>query len=70
MVFLCSPSYSKSPQDSNTHLSILADVKNVIFWMVSASSNFQVLQSLYQSFGDRTKRANYNWYYRLFHSLA
>ena len=28
------------------------------------SSYFQVLQSLYQSFGDCTKRTNYNWYQR------
>ena len=27
----------------------------------------QVLQSLFQSFGDRVKCANYNWYHRHFH---
>ena len=30
-------------------------------------SYFQVLQSLYQSFCDSTKSANYNWYNRHFH---
>ena len=30
---------------------------------------FQVLQSLYQSFGDCTKNTNYNWYNRHFHVL-
>ena len=32
-----------------------------------SSSNFQVLQTLYQSFVDCTKRANYNGYHRHFH---
>ena len=31
------------------------------------STYFQVLQSLYQSFGDCTKSANYNWYSHYFH---
>ena len=31
------------------------------------SSNFQVLQSLYQFFDDCTERTNYNWYHRHFH---
>ena len=31
------------------------------------SSCFQVLQSLYQSFGECTKCPNYNWYHRHFH---
>ena len=31
------------------------------------SSYFQILQSLYQSFGDYTKSTNYNWYFRHFH---
>ena len=30
------------------------------------SSYFQVLQSLYQFFGDCTKSSNYNWYHSLF----
>ena len=32
-----------------------------------SSSYFQVLQSLYQSFGDCTKSTNYNWYNCQFH---
>ena len=32
-----------------------------------SSSYFQVLQSLYQSFGNSTKNTNYNWYNRHFH---
>ena len=31
------------------------------------SSYFQILQSLYQSFSDRTERADHNWYLRHFH---
>ena len=30
-------------------------------------SYFQVLQSLYQTFGDCTERSNYNWYHCHFH---
>ena len=33
------------------------------------SRYFQLLQSLYQSFGDCTKSTNYNWYNRHFHVL-
>ena len=33
------------------------------------SRYFQVLQSLYQSFGDCTKSINYNWYNHHFHSF-
>ena len=32
-----------------------------------ASSYFQVLQSMSQSFGDCTKSTNYNWYNRYYH---
>ena len=32
-----------------------------------SSSYFQVLHSLYQSFGDWTKHTNCNWYHSLFH---
>ena len=32
-----------------------------------SSSNFQILQFLYQSFGDCTVHANYNWYHHDFH---
>ena len=49
-----------------------------VFWLISKmqlvrwsppppSRYFQVLQSLYQSFGDCTKSSNYNWYNRHFH---
>ena len=34
---------------------------------LQSSSYFNVLQSLYQSFGDSTKSTNYNWYHRHFH---
>ena len=34
---------------------------------LNSSSNFQVLQSLYQPFGDSTEPTNYNWYQRHFH---
>ena len=34
---------------------------------ILSSSNFQVLQSLYQSFGDYTKSTSYNWHHRHFH---
>ena len=36
---------------------------------IISSSYLQVLQFLYQSFGDYTKRNNYKWYHRLFHVL-
>ena len=32
-----------------------------------SSYYFQVLQSLYQSFGNHTDSTNYNWYRRHFH---
>ena len=35
--------------------------------MVSARPYFQILDSSYQSFGDSTERANYNWYHHHFH---
>ena len=31
---------------------------------------FQILQSLYQSFGDCTENTNYKWYHRHFHVLS
>ena len=34
---------------------------------LNSSSSFQVLQSLYQSFGDCTECTNYIWYHRHFH---
>ena len=56
---------SKSPQVVETLLSILAALNNAIVWMVS--TYFQVLLSLYQSFGCCIKSTNYNWYKRHFH---
>ena len=40
--------------------------------MLRLSSYFQVLQSLYQSFGDYTEHTNYNWYHChfVFHSFV
>ena len=47
-----------------------------VFWPISKycsliglhlSSYFQVLQSMFQSFGDRHERANYNWYHHHVH---
>ena len=77
MVSHKSLSDNKSSQVSRTLLSILAVVSNTVVWMISTqeyewrSSNllyyFQVLQSLYKSFGDSTKSTNYNWYYCHFH---
>ena len=40
-------------------LSILADLNNAVVWMVSTC--------FYQSFRDRTKCNNYNWYKRHFY---
>ena len=40
-----------------------------VVWMVSMLSYSQVLQSLFQSFGDCTKSSNYNWYHCHFHVL-
>ena len=34
---------------------------------LNSSSYFQVLQSLYRSFGDCTKRTKYDWHHRHFH---
>ena len=38
MVFHSSLSNSMSPQNSRTHLSILADLNSVVVWMVSSRS--------------------------------
>ena len=68
MVFLWSLSDSKSPQVFRTLLSILNNLNNAVVWLgLPSSSYFQILQSLYQSFGDCTKSTNYNWYHRNFH---
>ena len=51
-IFLWSWSDSKSPQMSRTLLSILADLKSAVVWMVS---------------GDCTECTNHNWYHLQFH---
>ena len=66
MVFHWDVSDNKSPQVSRTLFSILADLNNIVFWMV-LSSYFQMHQSLYQSFGDCTGCVNNNSYHRHFH---
>ena len=65
MVSHWSLSNSKSPQVSRILLSILAHLFSL--FDLHSSSYFQVLQSQYQSFGDYTKCANYDWYHRYFH---
>ena len=68
MVFHWSLSGSKALQISSTLLSIPADLNNdVVFDGFHPSTFFQVLYSLYQSFGDCIERANYIWYNRHFH---
>ena len=61
MVFHWSLSGNKSPQVSRTLLSILADLNNAVVWMVSTHPLiFQVLLSLYLTFGVCTESTNYN----------
>ena len=68
MLSLWSLSDSKSPQVSRTLLSILADLSNAVVWIVSTCLLISKFSSpLYQSFGNCTKSANYNWYHRHFH---
>ena len=62
MVFHWSLSDSKSPQVSRTLLSFLAVLNNVYLDGLRLSSYFQVLQSLFQSFGDCIKSTNHDWY--------
>ena len=69
MVSYCSLSDSKSPRVSRTLLSILADLNNAVVRMLSTTPYIQILQSLYQSFGDCTKSLNYNRSNRHFHVL-
>ena len=40
---------------------------SVMLYRLYSSFYFQVLQSLYQSFGDCTECTNYDWYHRQFH---
>ena len=58
---------SKSPQISRTLLNILSDLNNSVVWIVSTSSNFPVLQSLYQYFRDCSECSDYNWYHYHLH---
>ena len=69
VVFHWSLSDSKSPHVSRTFLNILADLNCCCSAGLHSSSHFQVLQSLYQFFGDCTKYADYNWCHRHFLSL-
>ena len=66
MVFHCSPSASKSPEESRTLLSILAYLNIAVDCMVS-SSYLPVLSSPYRFFCVYTECTNYNWYHRHFH---
>ena len=66
MVFHWSLSDNKSPQVSETLLSILGDLSNALDCLHS-SSYFQILYSFYPFFGDCIKSTNYNWYNRYFH---
>ena len=65
MAFHCSLRDNKSPQVSRILFNILAHLNNAVVWMVS--TRFQVLHSLYLSFGDFTKCTNYNLYHRHFY---
>ena len=62
MVFYWSLSDSKSPQESRTLLSILADLNNVVVWIVSSRPFISKFSSL-----DCTKSTHYNWYKRHFY---
>ena len=68
MLFHWSLNDSKSPADSRTLFSILADLNNALVSMVS----IRPLISKFSNpctFGDSTKRVNYNWNHRHFHVL-
>ena len=68
MVFHWSLSDSKSPQFSRTLPGILADLNNVVVWMVSTGPLiFKSSSPFYKSLGNCTKSRNYNWYDRLFY---
>ena len=61
MVFHWILSDSKSPQVSKTFLTILADLSNVVVWMVSPpSSDFDFFLPPYQAFKDHSKCTNYD----------
>ena len=68
-------SHQRQPIVSNLSLSKSKSGLFSVFWPISTmldshylSSNFQILNSFYQTFGDCTKRTNYNWYNRLFNA--
>ena len=65
MVFHWSLSDSKFPQVSRTLLSILTNLNSLDG--LHSCSYFQFFQFLYQSFGDSTKRTDYNWCHHHFH---
>ena len=61
VVFYWGLSNSKSPQVSRTLLSILADLNNAVFWMVSILPRISNFSSpLLQNFEDRSKCASYS----------
>ena len=62
--FWWSQSDNKSSQLSKILLGNLVDPNKSVIWTVS---NFQALQSLYQSFGNSTKSTNYKWHKRHYH---
>ena len=55
---------SKSPSVSRTLVSIQADLNNAIVWMVSTCL---LISKSSRSFGNYSKRTNYNWYPRYLH---
>ena len=67
MVFRWSLSDSKFPQVSRTLLSILTDLNNTAFWMVSTCPFISKFSSLFIDPLVSTKNTNYNWYKRHFH---
>ena len=56
---------SKSPQVSMTFFSILANLNNAVFFIVSTRP--LISKSSSQSFGYCTKSLNYNWHHSQFH---
>ena len=64
MVFHWSLSDSKSPQVFGTLLSIQTDLNNAVVSVISILSLIFRSSSLFsQTFGDRSKSTNYDWYY-------
>ena len=70
MVFHWILSDSNSPKVSRTLLGILADLINTVVWVVSTCPLITKSSSPFtNSFGDRSKCTNYNWYNRHFHAI-